>query len=168
MTRPAASRTRRRRTGLATALVAVVTASLATGAVGAAPSGLRCGSNIGVSALRPEGTATLDWLVVPTDRVLPLARLSVGSFAFATKLLLWVRSGSGGSLLLPAGSAGWTVATVQQPVAAVVLPSCPRGNQWLSYTARVHVHAPGCLPVEVRSGGRRATVRMSIGKPCAK
>jgi hypothetical protein len=49
------------------------------------------------------------------------------------------------------------------------IPACPSngpGGDWLVYPGGLSVDQPSCVPLEIRSGGSLATVRISVGAPC--
>lgn len=110
----------------------------------------------------------LDWLIVPSARSLPVNRLALGGWRYATKLPIWVRSDRAGALEFELGSAAWTLGSVRVPTAAVKIPFCPRSGQWVLYAARIHANAASCLSVSVHTANRTATVRLPVGTSCPR
>jgi hypothetical protein len=142
-----------------------------TGAPFPGPSrpGLDCANPIDSLDEPPAGyTVLLDAVALTAKGPLQAERMPDGRYFAKTGLL--IRTGREAELVVPADRAevDWGNTGTGVRTSRFRIPACPRfgAGDWQVYPGGYHVTAPVCLPVEIRAGGRTATVDVPVGVSC--
>jgi hypothetical protein len=127
------------------------------------------------SPTKPQ-TRILDALALDTTSTMQVSASGYPHRLFA-KTPLIVRAGHDSTVTIPADwaarvSVAWGNHGGTQWTTSLRIPACPEWDpgkgQWLVYNGGFSLDAAACVPVEVRSGIKTATVQVSVGAPCPK
>jgi hypothetical protein len=139
---------------------------------------LTCSSPIDVvgSPTEPR-TGTLDVVGLDTTSTLQVSGTDGNDpHRLFAKTGLLVHAGREASLTVPAGwasevSIAWGNHAAEWTT-TLHIPACPEpssgSGQWLAFPGGFSLDKPACVPLEVRAGGKTATVHVSVGTPCPR
>ncbi|MFB9317813.1 hypothetical protein [Cryptosporangium minutisporangium] len=133
---------------------------------------LSCESPIDTLATPPTGyTTALDAVALATASVRPASPSGPGDpYDLFAKTGLVVRADRPVTLTVPpAVAVAWGTNRGKWTM-VLRIPGCPGtagpDSPWMAFPGGFSVRTPQCVPVEVRSGTRRQTLRVPVGRSC--